>query len=143
MEHEVPTAKAIVLIHGLTDSPYFMTAIGDYFFQHLGYNVYLPLLQCHALKKPNGMEGVKLDEWKANVNFAVDMAASKAHQVSIGGLSTGGALSFYTAVNNSKINGTLRRRDFCDGWASDRHFTNGVALKQRRDRRRMGRSHAF
>jgi esterase/lipase len=94
MEHEVPTAKAIMLIHGLTDSPYFMTAIGDYFFRHLGYNVYLLLLQCHALKEPNGMEGMKLDEWKANVNFAVDMAASKAHQVSIGGLSTGGALSF-------------------------------------------------
>lgn len=107
MEHEAPTAKAIVLIHGLTDSPYFMTAIGDYFFRHLGYNVYLPLLQCHGLKEPNGMEGVKLDEWKANVNFAVDMAASKAHQVSIGGLSTGGALSFYTAVKNPKINGTL------------------------------------
>lgn len=107
MEHEAPTAKAIVLIHGLTDSPHFMTAIGEYFFGNLGYNVYLPLLQCHGLKEPNGMEGVKLDEWKANVNFAVDMAASKAHQVSIGGLSTGGALSFYTAVKNPKINGTL------------------------------------
>ena len=107
MEHEGPTAKAIVLIHGLTDSPYFMTAIGDYFFRNLGYNVYLPLLQCHGLKEPKGMEGVTLDEWKANVNFAVDIAASKAHQVSIGGLSTGGALSFYTAVKNPKINGTL------------------------------------
>jgi pimeloyl-ACP methyl ester carboxylesterase len=107
MEHEAPTAKAIVLIHGLTDSPYFMTAIGEYFFGNLGYNVYLPLLQCHGLKEPNGMEGVKLDEWKANVNFAVDIAASKARQVVIGGLSTGGALSFYTAVKNPKINGTL------------------------------------
>jgi esterase/lipase len=92
MEHEGPTTKAIVLVHGLTDSPYFMTAIGDYFFQNLGYNVYLPLLQSHGLKEPKGMEGVALDEWKANVNFAVDIAASKAHQVSIGGLSTGGAL---------------------------------------------------
>ena len=107
MEHEGPTAKAIVLIHGLTDSPYFMTAIGDYFFRNLGYNVYLPLLQCHGLKEPKGMEGVALDEWKANVNLAVDIAASKARQVSIGGLSTGGALSFYTAVKNPKINGAL------------------------------------
>src|SRR5262245_53424982 len=107
MQHEGPTAKAIVLVHGLTDSPYFMTAIGEYFFQNLGYNVYLPLLQCHGLKEPKGMEGAALGEWKANVNFAVDVAASKAHQVSIGGLSTGGALSFYTAVHNPKINGTL------------------------------------
>ena len=107
-EHEEPTEKAIVLVHGLTDSPYFMTAIGDYFFeQPLRYNVYLPLLHCHGLKNPNGMEGVKLEEWKANVNFAVDIAASKATQVSIGGLSTGGALSLYTTVHNQKINGTL------------------------------------
>jgi esterase/lipase len=44
-----------VLIHGLTDSPYFMTAIGEYFFGNLGYNVYLPLLQCHGLKEPKGV----------------------------------------------------------------------------------------
>jgi alpha-beta hydrolase superfamily lysophospholipase len=107
MEHDQPTQKAIVLVHGLTDSPYFMTAIGDYFFRSLGYEVYLPLLQCHGLKEPRGMEGVGLDEWKANVNFAGDVAASKASHVSIGGLSTGGTLSLYTAVNNHKITGTL------------------------------------
>ena len=107
MEHEQSTQKAIVLVHGLTDSPYFMTAIADYFFRRLGYDVYLPLLQCHGLKEPRGMEGVDLDEWKANVNFAGDVAASKASQVSIGGLSTGGTLSLYTAVNNHKITGTL------------------------------------
>ena len=107
MEHEEPTEKAIVLVHGLTDSPYFMTAIGDYFFTTLGYNVYLPLLHCHGLKEPKGMEGVKLDEWKSNVNFALDVAASKANQVAIGGLSTGGTLSFYAAATNPKIGGTL------------------------------------
>jgi pimeloyl-ACP methyl ester carboxylesterase len=107
MEHEDPPGKAIVLVHGLTDSPYFMTAIGDYFFHNLGYDVYLPLLHCHGLKEPKGMEGVKLEEWKANVNFAVDTAASRAGHVAVGGLSTGGTLSFYTAVNNRKITGAL------------------------------------
>jgi pimeloyl-ACP methyl ester carboxylesterase len=107
MEHQQPTDKAIVLVHGLSDSPYFMMAIGEYFFSTLGYNVYLPLLHCHGLKQPNGMEGVSLDEWKANVNFAVDKAAQTATQVSIGGLSTGGTLSLYTAANNPKVNGTL------------------------------------
>ena len=106
MEHN-ETAKAIVLVHGLTDSPYFMTAIGNYFFKNLGYNVYLPLLHCHGLKDPEGMEGVKLDEWKSNVSFAVDTAASKVNNVAIGGLSTGGTLSFYTAVKNPKITGPL------------------------------------
>lgn len=107
MEHEQPAEKAVVLVHGLTDSPYFMTAIGEYFFTTLGYNVYLPLLHGHGLKEPKDMEGVKLDEWKSNVNFAIDVAGSKAKQVAIGGLSTGGTLSFHAAVTNKKINGTL------------------------------------
>ncbi|MBU4261048.1 MAG: hypothetical protein KKC76_04100 [Proteobacteria bacterium] len=107
MEHEEPAEKSIVLVHGLTDSPYFLTAIGDYFFKKMGYNVYLPLLHFHGLKEPQGMEGVKLKEWKANVDFAVEVAAAKSAKVSIGGLSTGGTLSFYTAVKNKKINGTL------------------------------------
>jgi pimeloyl-ACP methyl ester carboxylesterase len=106
MEHAQPTGKAIVLVHGLSDSPYFLTAIGDYFFEALGYNVYLPLLHCHGLKDPKGMEGVDLEEWKANVDFAIETAAAKSEQISIGGLSTGGTLSFYAAGTNPKINGT-------------------------------------
>ncbi|RXK88480.1 alpha/beta hydrolase [Chlorobaculum sp. 24CR] len=107
MEHPEPPKKAIVLVHGLSDSPWFMTAIGDYFFKRLGYNVYMPLLHCHGLKEPNGMEGVELEEWKSNVSFAVNTAASKAGEVSIGGLSTGGALGLYMAAINPKIRGAL------------------------------------
>jgi len=106
MEHD-ETTKAIVLVHGLTDSPHFMTAIGEYFFSKLGYNVYLPLLHFHGLKEPRGMEGVSLQEWKANVNMAIKIAASKVNHVAIGGLSTGGTLSFYAAVKNDKISGAL------------------------------------
>lgn len=106
MEHS-EAAKAIVLVHGLTDSPHFMSAIGDYFFNELSYNVYLPLLHFHGLKEPKGMEGVSLNEWKANVNFAIEIAASKVNYVAIGGLSTGGTLSFYAAVNNDKVSGAL------------------------------------
>ncbi|MGQ1786643.1 MULTISPECIES: alpha/beta hydrolase [unclassified Saccharicrinis] len=106
MEHE-GADKAIVLVHGLTDSPYFMGAIAYHFHHNLGYNVYLPLLHFHGLKEPKGMEGVDLREWKANVRFAIKSAASKVNQVSIGGLSTGGTLSFYMACISPKINGDL------------------------------------
>lgn len=99
--------KAIVLVHGLSDSPYYMTAIGDFFYNHLGYNVYIPLLHCHGLEKPNGMENVELEEWKANVSFAISTAASKSEEISIGGLSTGGTLSLFMAAVNPKINGSL------------------------------------
>ncbi len=107
MEHDGPREKAIVLVHGLTDSPYFMTFIAAHFFHQHDYNVYLPLLHFHGLTEPRGMEGVKLEEWKANVNYAVDCAAANARDVSIGGLSTGGVLSFYTAAHNPKVTGAL------------------------------------
>lgn len=107
MEHRDPSRKAIVLVHGLSDSPYFMTAIGEYFFRHLGYNVYIPLLHCHGLKDPKGMEGVELEEWKANVDFAISTAALKAKEISIGGLSTGGTLGFYMATVNPGIQGSV------------------------------------
>ena len=105
---ERPDAEAsVVLVHGLSDSPYFMAAIADHFHQDLKYNVYLPLLHFHGLKKPGGMEGVELEEWKRNVLWSVRYASDKTEKVSIGGLSTGGALSFYTACNSPRVTGEL------------------------------------
>ena len=107
MEHTLPPKRAIVLVHGLTDSPYFLSAIAGHFYFNLGYNVYMPLLQGHELNSPNGMEGVELEEWKANVWFAVRTAADRVDRVSIGGLSTGGTLSFYMACTKPQIKGDL------------------------------------
>jgi len=107
LEHESKVENSIVLIHGLTDSPYFMTALADHFHQTLGYNVYMPLLHCHGLKEPAGMESVSLDEWKKNVKFAIDQATHTSARVSIGGLSTGGTLSYYFAETDSNVNGDL------------------------------------
>ena len=106
-EHEGEVEKSIVLVHGLTDSPYFMLDLARHFHFELKYNVYVPLLQCHGLKNPEGMDGVNLQEWKKNVEFAIDVASSKTQEVSIGGLSTGGTLSFIMAAKNSQINGAL------------------------------------
>ena len=106
-EKEAATGKAIVLCHGLTDSPYFLMAIARHFYTNLGCDVYLPLLHAHGLKDPQGMEGVELEEWKTNIGFAVDTAAGRAEFVSVGGLSTGGTLSFYAACTNPKVTGDL------------------------------------
>lgn len=107
LEHDLPVENAIVLVHGLSDSSYYMMEIARFFFNELGYNVYVPLLQCHGLKVPRGMKGVSAEEWKANVAFAVETAAAKANRVSIGGLSTGGTLSVFTAVTHPMVNGSL------------------------------------
>jgi esterase/lipase len=102
-----PTEKAIVLVHGLTDSPFFMKAIAEYFYNSLGYNVYMPLLQCHGLIYPEGMTGVSLLQWKKNLGFAIRAAAEHADRVSVGGLSTGGALSIYCGATNPEVTGDI------------------------------------
>ncbi len=94
-------------MHGLTDSPFYMLAIAEYFHQVLGYDVYLPLLQCHGLKNPGHMEGVSLAEWKKNVRFAIRTAAEKAERVSVGGLSTGGTLSLYFGCTDPEVTGDI------------------------------------
>jgi len=105
--HDAPVENCIVLVHGLTDSPYFLEAIARHFHTQLGYNVYLPLLQCHGLKEPGGMDDASLDQWKRNVSFAIDHAHNRARRVSIGGLSTGGTLSYYFASTDDRINAEL------------------------------------
>ncbi|MEM9387025.1 MAG: hypothetical protein AAGA68_18325 [Pseudomonadota bacterium] len=106
--HDEPTGEAIVLVHGLSDSPHFMTAIAEHFHTALNYDVFLPLLHFHGLKQPQGMNGISLVEWRTNVDYAVQQAAVRApHKVSIGGLSTGGALAFSAAVKDARITGDL------------------------------------
>jgi pimeloyl-ACP methyl ester carboxylesterase len=102
-----PSGRSVVLVHGLTDSPYFMLALGRFFSRALGYSVYLPLLQGHGLREPNGMAGVSLQEWKNNVEFAIAAAAAAGDRVSVGGLSTGGALTLHAACRDPRVTGDI------------------------------------
>ena len=98
--------RAIVLLHGLTDSPYFMEAIGKRFHKMMGCNVFIPLLTGHGLKDPQGMKNVTLHKWIEDINFAIGKAQERGKRVSIGGLSNGGALSVYKAITSpSEITG--------------------------------------
>ena len=107
MLHAAPAGNAIILVHGLSDSPYLVSSIGQHFHEQLGFDVYLPLLQCHGLREPRGMETVDLAEWKRNLRFALRRAQERSERISIGGLSTGGTLSFYMAATKPAINGEL------------------------------------
>lgn len=108
IQHDQVAENAVVLIHGLTDSSYFMKAIGQEFYRN-GFNVVIPLLPGHGLKDPEKkINSVNLAEWQNEVNFAVDCAKKLGKRVSIGGLSTGGGLSVWKAsVNPDDITGGL------------------------------------
>lgn len=125
MIHAAGAEQAVILVHGLSDSPFFMSAVGEYFHHALGYNVYLPLLQCHGLKCPQGMAGVALAEWLKNVRFAVDAASQEAVRLSIGGLSMGGALGYFLACLDPAITGDLYLFSAALGLAAGPRFFPG------------------
>lgn len=109
--HGDRVSNVVVLIHGLSDSPFYMRAIGERFYK-MGFNVLLPLLPAHGInnvaKAQQRMENVTLDEWKKAVNFTVEYAKQLGNKVSIGGLSTGGTLAVYQGINYPQdINGGI------------------------------------
>ncbi len=108
LHHAKPTENVIVLIHGLTDSPFYMSAIAQDF-AHAGFNVILPLLPGHGLNRPGRIfRKLKHTDWINTVDITCTIAQSLGKKVSIGGLSTGGALSVHKAIRDPKsISGGL------------------------------------
>jgi len=99
--HNRKTDHVIVLIHGLTDSPYYMKAIAKEF-HSIGLNVVLPLLPGHGLKNPepsiNANDLAK--QWRQEIDQAVQVASLLGKTISIGGLSAGGCLSLNKALRH-------------------------------------------
>jgi pimeloyl-ACP methyl ester carboxylesterase len=89
-----PTKDVLVLTHGLSDSPYYVQAIAEHFYA-AGCHVILPLLPAHGLIDPNeAMKDETLNQqWRQTIDHAVETASRLGSRISIGGFSTGGALS--------------------------------------------------
>src|ERR1041385_4116649 len=62
LTHGRRTARAILLVHGLTDSPYYVRALADVFYA-AGYNVAAVLLPGHGTK-PEDLLSVRLAQWR-------------------------------------------------------------------------------
>lgn len=102
--HNVPTSQVIVLAHGLSDSPYYMTAIAEAFYA-AGANVVLPLMPAHGLKNPDqAMEDFKLEsKWREEIDIAVEIASLMGAVISLGGFSSGGALCYNKILRDSDM----------------------------------------
>ncbi|MBF0353298.1 MAG: alpha/beta hydrolase [SAR324 cluster bacterium] len=107
LHHNRPVTNVMILIHGLSDSPYYMKSIATFLYRK-GFNVVLPLLSGHGLKEPNlAMKDDHLAEhWTADVDAAIHVARMLGQQISMGGLSTGATLS---------VNAALRQPDLING----------------------------
>jgi len=107
--HPKQVSHTIILAHGLSDSPYYMQAIADAFFD-TGTNVILPLMPGHGLKDPDkAMEDFKLDEkWRSEIDVIYNVASKMTSIISLGGFSSGGALCYNKILREpDSINGGL------------------------------------
>jgi esterase/lipase len=84
--------KAILLIHGLTDSPYSFHDLAQFFFLQ-GYTVRTLLLPGHGTA-PSDLLEVSYQDWQQATQFAIESTLADFEQVYLGGFSTGGALIF-------------------------------------------------
>ncbi|RDV29055.1 alpha/beta fold hydrolase [Alteromonas aestuariivivens] len=94
LHHGVPTANTAILIHGLSDSPFFVSGIAQVLYEK-GFTVIAPLLPGHGLKVADAdMEDKQLAErWQQHVDQVVALTDGIDTKVFLGGFSTGGALS--------------------------------------------------
>lgn len=98
-----PYRRGILLVHGLSDSPYFMRHLGA-FFQVQGFRVMAILLPGHGTR-PGDLLDMQWGEWQKAVAYGVERMALEADQVFIGGYSAGGALAVLQALHDIRIRG--------------------------------------
>ncbi len=91
LAHGARTRNTVIMIHGLTDSPWYMRKLGEILYRQ-GYNVISLLLPGHGTK-PEDLTNATNEEWRQEVDRGLSMAAGFGERISMAGFSTGGALS--------------------------------------------------
>lgn len=97
LSHGVKTQKAILIMHGLHESPYYMKSISLKFFEK-GYNVLSLRLPGHMEKNIDAMTYVKYENWIESAQSAFEFISTQGQQIEILGYSTGGTLAMYLGL---------------------------------------------
>ncbi|WDE05120.1 alpha/beta fold hydrolase [Thalassomonas viridans] len=82
--------KAILLIHGLTDSPFMFHDLAHFYYQQ-GFTVRTLLLPGHGTAASDLLD-VELGQWQQAADYGISRMLTDFDQVYLGGFSTGGAL---------------------------------------------------
>ncbi len=100
-----PYLRGVLLVHGLTDSPYFMMSLGK-FFQANCFRVMSILLPGHGTR-PGDLLQVKWQEWEKAVAFGTNALAAEVDNIYLLGFSTGGTLAINQSLHDTRIMGLL------------------------------------
>lgn len=95
--------RGVLLTHGLTDSPYFMRYLAV-FFQDQGFRVMAVMLPGHGTQ-PGDLLDVTWQEWLKAVAYGADRLDEEVDEIYLAGFSTGGALSVYQSLFDTRVRG--------------------------------------
>ncbi|MEI6895307.1 MAG: alpha/beta fold hydrolase [Colwellia sp.] len=98
--------KAILLIHGLTDSPFSFHDLSQFFYQQ-GFTVRTLLMPGHGTA-PSDLLTVEYSAWQQAARFAIEQTLKDFDEVYLGGLSTGGALIFDYLMQQKQIDKKIK-----------------------------------
>jgi len=104
MTHGMPTARVIVLFHGLTNSPKQFEHLAALLYA-AGDNVYVPRLPQHAERHGNAktLAHLTAEELRACADSAVDVARGLGDSVIVAGVSAGGTIAAWVAQNRPDV----------------------------------------
>jgi len=97
--------KGILLIHGLSDSPYFLKPIARHF-RERGFLVRSILLPGHGTV-PGDLLSVSYQEWIRATEYGIEKLKPEVESLYLGGFSTGGALCIREALKNQDVQGLI------------------------------------
>ena len=112
LHHGKKTEKAVVLFHGLSDSPFYIMPYAKHLHAQ-GMNVVVALLPGHGLGDNELAKQAMLDydlsaKWRSHVAAVMELAPDFGDSILIGGFSTGGALAVdYTLSNPINVKGIV------------------------------------
>ncbi|MBA4381027.1 MAG: hypothetical protein C0406_00530 [Sideroxydans sp.] len=95
--------RGVLLVHGLTDSPYHMRHLAA-FFQRNGFRVMAVLLPGHGTQ-PGDLLDVSWKDWAKTVAYGVERLSEEVEDVYLAGFSAGAALSVHHASTNKRVRG--------------------------------------
>jgi len=95
--------RGVLLVHGLTDSPYHMRHLAA-FFQRNGFRVMAVLLPGHGTQ-PGDLLDVSWMDWAKMVAYGVERLSEEVEEVFLAGFSAGAALSLHHASIDKRIRG--------------------------------------
>jgi carboxylesterase len=104
LNHERRTPRAVVLFHGLTDSPRQFAALADSLFAD-GDNVLVPRLPRHSTQQRDvgALAGLTPSELTRFADESIDIAAGLGDSVVVMGLSVGGTLAIWSAEHRAEV----------------------------------------